>query len=240
MAQRAKAKVAEKRASAAKPTGKQVAAYLESHPDFFAHHPDLLMRLAAPSRWSGDAVVDIQKFMVDTLRGELEGLRRCVQEVIETSRSNLSTQTRTHAAILALLAAEDLQQLLEVVHDDLPVLLDVDISALAFEPAPAPFAIGGDLRRLAQGEVDRWIGSGQEVALFVEMCDGRSVFDGGAQLVRSAAFARVQPAALSTKGVLALGSRHPAMFHPGQGTDLLRFLARVVEHCLQRFLDSPS
>lgn len=221
-------------------THSQVASYLQDHPDFFARHPDLLMTLTPPARWSGDAVVDIQKFMVETLRGELDGLRGCVQQVIETSRSNMSNQTRTHAAVLALMAADDMERLLRIVHDDLPVLLDVDVADLAFEPGPLPNCGGLALRRLAAGEVNSWIGAGQEVALMIHVQDDGSVFGNAAGLIRSAALVRLQPGGEVPSGVLALGSRHDSLFHPGQGTELLRFLSRVVERCLQRVMGIPD
>ena len=43
----------------------------------------------------------MQRYMVESLRGEIAGLRDCANEVIETSRANLAIQTRTHAAVLA-------------------------------------------------------------------------------------------------------------------------------------------
>ncbi len=214
----------------------QVSAYLLEHPEFFTEHPDLLMMLAPPARWSGDSVVDLQKFMVDTLREELDGLRNCTQEVIETSRANMTNQTRTHAAVLALLTASDLERFVRIVHDDLTLLLDVDAAALAFEPGSLRGADGLDVQRLAETDVDRWIGRGQEVVLIDDISDDGAVFGAAAGLVRSAALVRLRPGETAPEGMLALGSRHQGMFHPGQGTELLRFLARVVERCLERLL----
>ncbi|MCW5699517.1 MAG: DUF484 family protein [Rhodospirillales bacterium] len=221
-------------------TRTQVASYLQEHPDFFERQPDLLMALAPPARWSGDAIVDIQKFMVETLKSELDGLRTCVQQVIETSRSNMSNQTRTHAAVLAILAAGDMERLIRIIQDDLPVLLDVDVADIAFEPGPLPNVDGLGLQRLAEGEVDSWISPGQEVALMIHVQDDGSVFGNAANLIQSAALVRLQPGANVPKGVLALGSRHESLFHPGQGTELLRFMSRVVERCVQRLLEIPD
>ena len=38
---------------------------------------------------------------------------------------------------------------------------------------------------------------------------------------------------------IAFGTRHPGYFDPGQGTDLLHFLARIVEHCIRAWLELP-
>ena len=91
-------------------TDEQVVAYLREHPDFFAQRAALLQIMTPPARWSGDTVVDMQRYMVESLRGEIAGLRDCANEVIETSRANLAIQSRTHAAVLALVAAPDLDQ----------------------------------------------------------------------------------------------------------------------------------
>jgi uncharacterized protein YigA (DUF484 family) len=55
-------------------------------------------------------------------------------------------------------------------------------------------------------------------------------------LTPAAALARVRCGADVPAGVLAFGSRRDNAFHPGQGTELLRLLAKVVEVCLIRLL----
>ena len=219
-------------------SSQSVAAYLIRHPDFLTDHPELMKVLTPPSRWNGDAVVDLQSFMVDMLKSELEGLRNCAQEVIETSRSNMANQTRTHAAVLALIAAGDLERLMRIITDDLPVLLDVDVAVIGLEG----FVIGGDaeIRKLAVGDVDRLMNSNQEAVLFSSITDDGSIFAHAGGLVRSAALARLCLEPLQADGFLALGSRHEGAFRGGQGTELLRFLARVIERCLLRIVTTQT
>jgi len=214
----------------------RVANYLRRHPDFFARNADVLKDMAAPARWSGDDVVDLQRYMVENLRGELDGLRTCTQEVIETSRTNLASQSRTHAAVLSLLAATDLDQLGRVVVDDLPLLLDVDIVVLGFEPGQRGPLVAVEIRGLPAGGTDRLIGAGKDVTLCHEITDDGALFGSASTLVRSGAMARLRPGADLPQGVLALGSRSETAFHPGQGTELLTFLAWVTERCVQRLL----
>jgi len=214
----------------------RVASYLRRHPDFLARNADLLKGMAAPDRWSGDEVVDIQRYMVESLRGELDGLRNCTQEVIEISRTNLASQSRTHAAVLALLAAADLDQLSRVVVDDLPLLLDIDIAVLGFEPSERGPLVAAEIRGLSAGVTDRLVGTGKDIALCKAMIDDEGLFGAALTLVRSGAIARLRPGADAPPGVLALGSRDEAAFHPGQGTKLITFLARVTERCVQRLL----
>lgn len=221
-----------------------VAGYLRLHPEFFDRHPDLLHGLVRtmtpPSRFSGDTVVDMQRYMVESLRGEIAGLRDCANEVIETSRTNLAIQSRTHAAVLILVAAPDVSALLRAVNDDLPILLDVDVVTLGLEPGPGVQPMIDGIGRLRTGDVDRFVGLGRDVALYREMVDDGSVFGAGAGLVRSAALARIRSGEDSSAGLLAFGCRSDGAFHPGQGTELLRFLAKIVEVCLFRLLPIPS
>jgi uncharacterized protein YigA (DUF484 family) len=39
--------------------------------------------------------------------------------------------------------------------------------------------------------------------------------------------------------ILAFGSRDPNMFHEGQATDQILFLARVIERCFRAWLNLP-
>jgi hypothetical protein len=142
--------------------------------------------------------------------------------------------------VLALVAAADVEQLLRAVTDDLPILLDVDVAMVSVEPAPGLQLMIGGIGRLRSGDVDRFIGPGRDVALYREMADDGTVFGEGAGLVRSAALARIRCGEDAPEGIVAFGSRRDAAFHPGQGTELLRFLAKVVEACLVRLLPIPA
>jgi len=221
------------------PKERTVADFLLRNPDFFQRHPELLETLEMLERWSGDGVVDMQRYLLDRRSTEIDELRNCAQEVIETSRSNMSTQTRTHAAVLALLATTDLDDLGRIIVDDLPFLLDVDVVAVGFEPQtpPDPAFVSHHLRSLPEGTVDAVLGVDQEVGLFRNMNDDGTLFGSGAGLVRSAAVVRLRPLLGPPCGAFCLGSRS-SVFHPGQGTELISFLARVVEAMVQARADT--
>ena len=219
-----------------------VAAYLRRHPDFLVRHPDVLDALTPPAYHSGDGIVDMQQFMLERLRGEVDNLRSCAMELIDTSRSNMSSQTRIHAAVLALLGIDDFEGLMRALADDLPLLLDMDAVIIGFEPAetPLPDLALPEVRRLPEGTVARLLGSAHDVLLLRDSADDGTVFGSVAGLVRSAALARLRPGHRVPVGMLAFGSRGPAAFHPGLGTDLVEFLTRVVERCIHKWLDGPA
>ncbi len=222
--------------------GERVADYLKRNPDFLERHPEVLKVLTPPERHGGDGVIDIQRYMVERLRGEIENLRNCAVDLIGTSRSNLSNQTRTHAAVLAIMAAEDFTHFLRIMADDLPLLLDVDAVVIGFEPAAGalPELAPPDIRRLSEGILEHLMDGGRQVILASEMNDDGTIFGSASGLVRSAALARLRPGLRTPAGLLALGSRTPGTFNPGQGTDLIAFMARVVERHIHRWLESPA
>ena len=90
-----------------------VAAYLADNPDFLVRHPELVQLLDAPSRFAAQAdganVVDMQTFMVGRLQADLARARRDQVELIQSARSNLTSQGQIHEAVLAALDARDFE-----------------------------------------------------------------------------------------------------------------------------------
>ena len=218
-------------------SGEQVINFLSNHPNFFEDHPDTLRSITIPTRWSGNGVADMQKFMLEQLREEINNIRDCAQDVIETSRSNMSVQTRTHTAALALLSATNFNQLITVINNAFPLLLDIQVAIIGFEGdyLPENKLKNDAVTNYLPGEIDKLIGPDQDVVLLQNVNDDGSVFGGGAELVHSAALARLRPEQRRGTGLLALGGRGSA-FYPGQGTELISFLARVLERCVDKCL----
>ena len=228
-------------------TADDVVSFLNNHPEFFSNRQELLSNMIAPSRWTGDGVVDMQRFLADRRLTEIHELRDCAQEVIETSRSNMSVQTRTHAAVLALLRESDMGQLLRVISDDLPLLLDVDVLVLGFE-APGlkigiPVSTDVGILNLSVGDVDRILGQDKDIVLLRDIDEslaGKTGFFGAASgLVRSAGLARLGSSQGVPLGLMGLGTRAET-FSPGQGTELIGFLARAMETCLHRAVGNET
>lgn len=220
------------------PSSDQVEAYLRANPAFLNERPELIAVLAPPSRFDAGSVVDLQTMMLQRLRDESRDLRDAANLLITTTRSNMIIQTRTHAGVMAMLGADNLERLIHVVRYDLPLLLDVDTVSLCFESASANPPDIADVRWLPQGSVAEVLGGTEQPAcrMIEDVHDDGQVFGEAAGLVRSAALARVQPGSGIAAGLIALGARERGAFHSGQASDLLTFLARVTEMCLHRWL----
>jgi hypothetical protein len=229
-----------KEAAAPRPriTAQQVIEYLRRHPDFLLRHAALLDTQVAPARHEGDRVLDLQHFMVERLRRDIARLRADQDDLLANSRDNLSTQERVHRAVLALLAADSFESLIEAVTTDLAVWLDVDVATLCVEAADdtIPRARIEGVQVLAPGTIDAILAPGREVVLRDDVHGDPEIFGEAAPLVRSDALIRLGFGEEKPIGMLAFGTRHPGYFNPGQGTELLSFLARILEHCVRAWL----
>lgn len=223
------------------PTGAQVAEYLRRHPNFLVEHPELFRHLTPPVADRGNGVVDLQHYMLERLKRDLEKLQSAQNDLIALSRTNLISQTRVHAAIVALLGATTLEHLIEVVTTDFAVHLDVDVVLLGFEASVQGSETAGTagLKLLPRNSVDRLIPGAKPVLLAEDEPPDAALFGGAASLVRSQALLRLQVRPHGPPGLLAFGSRAPGRFHSGQGTELLTFLARVVELSIRGWLSHP-
>jgi len=219
-------------------TAKQVASYLRSHPDFLLEHPNLLDGLEPPVRDHGNGVVDLQNVMVKRLRDEVEMLGGMRDDLLETSRGNANSQDRIHRAIIALLEAPSFERFIECVTTDLAVILDLDLVTIGVEqsdqafpshPAPGVYC-------LEPGQVDVLLGPGNRMQLRDDVSGEPALYGSGASLVRSDALIRLAIGEAVPAAVLAMASRGEGRFHSAQGTELLSFLAKVLEISFRRWL----
>lgn len=220
------------------PNAARVAEFLRKNPDFLSRHPELLAFLAAPDRELGDGVSDMQVAMIRQLRSEVARLNARQDEIILTSRANLSTQGRVHECVLAVLAAKSLEQAIQTVTTDFAVMLDLDVVTLCVETeadAAIPVNMPG-LRMLSPGAVDAAVGEGRNVMLHEDMAGDPEIFGAAAALVRSAAFIRLKISDATPPALISFGARRSGKFHAEQGTELLQFLGRVAERCLRQWL----
>ncbi len=224
-------------------SGQDVAAYLRRHPDFFRHYPALLEDLQAPDCKRGDGVVDLPSFMVERLRDSMEEMTKARDDLLATGRNNQAIQNRIHQAILALLNARSFEQFIETITTDLAVIMDVDLVTIGVERTETGAAVrpSSGIYRLEEGVLEALTGGANGGILLRDNIEGDvAIFGAGAGLVSSDALLRLNIAPNAPGALLAFGSRQPDQFHAGQGTELLNFLARVLECCFRAWLELPA
>lgn len=226
-------------------TDAQVIEFLRNNADFLERYPQLLSVIVPPERRfedsekSGGEVVDLQGAMLNRMRFELAERSEESNELIDASRANLQSQNRIHAAVIALLSSRSLDHMLEILTIDLAGLLNVDAVALCLEGGTVAPTTNQGVRVVPAGTIDKFVDVSRTITLREHVEGDRRIYGEASGLVRSEAMLRLSIRDDAPCALLALGSRDPDRFHAGQGSELLTFLARVMEHCIRTWLDLP-
>lgn len=220
--------------------------------------PDLILEdqtlmqalLAADRRAYGRKVVDLRGVLVERLEERLDRLQDTHREVLAAAYDNVAGMNQVHRASLALLEPADFEGFLAVLTRDVAPILAVEEIRLALEIPGAEAGTGvgpGALRDavvgLPEGGIDGYLTLGRNVAPRAVTLRRATqplpdIYGEQAGRVRSEALLRLDlgPTATGPIGLVALGSGDPRRFNAEQGTDLLAFLAGVLERTLRRFV----
>lgn len=223
-------------------SAKDILTWLKGNPAFLKQHPEACEYLLPPEENRGKGIADFQTYMVQRLRQDKESVMETARDLIEVSRLNMNSVTRIHNATLKVLEARNFAEFIQAITMDLGAILDVDLSVLVVEASgvdAATLNVPG-IRIVPQGTIQTWMG-GQPVLLESDIQGVEHIYGGGARLVRSQAILRVdmgQDAGVGSMppAILAFGSRDPEMFKSGQGTELVSYLARVIERVFRLWL----
>ena len=213
-----------------------VLAYLRLHPRLLSAHPDLLVAMTPETRFEPDTVVvDMQRFVVERLRRQVDDLKASGERLVTTTRANMSLVERTMECALALLYARDFEELGQILSDDLPAHLNVDAVAIGFECASVPADSGQIVRKLTPGAVNALMGGNVLSRIRTETDGDAALYGSSAGIVRSDALIMLADGEGIPAGIFAVGCRTPGHFEPGQGTELIAFLAHVTRYAVGRW-----
>lgn len=155
-----------------------------------------------------------------------------VRQAIEANaRANFSAQAQTHAAVIDVLDARN--------HSDLARRVD-EMSMLRFGLAAGVMALEGPFRvpagwcALVDGQVDMLMGDAP-IARMGFYAPALGLFGDKIDRIRSMALVRMAIWEPRREAILAFGSTDPEAFTPDMGTELVNFLARVVERTAERW-----
>ena len=223
-------------------TAEDAVAYLKAHPTFFADHPELAEQLALMPRPTGPGVIDMQQAILKRLRSEIDRLKNERTEIIANSKQNQIVQNRIQAAVISIIQATTFEKMIHVVTHELPELLDVDFITLAIEAnadAPKRVPVRG-VYVLAPGVIDAAIGTDKHARLRSTIAGEEAFFGDVARFVQSDVLMRLKVSSGSPDAVMCFGSRDPEAFGPEMATELLFFLAKVLENTMRAWLDLPE
>jgi uncharacterized protein YigA (DUF484 family) len=220
------------------PSAESVVAFLRRHPAFLNDHPELFSALVPPEFKRGEGVLDMQAFMVGRLQSEMRNMERREKTLLAAAEANAAVQARILEGAEALLRARSFENLIRVINDELPEMLAVGTISLCVETEDPLPGKGGDIGVIIMkaGMIDSLFTGDETVALHAEMTGEQTIFGAAAGEVRSVALLRLRFGPGLPIGLLALGANEADEFDVRQSTDLLAFVARVVEFCVRRWL----
>lgn len=215
-------------------THEEVAQFLSQHPDFFDHHPEVLVNVAIPHPQDGHAVSLVERQSM-ILRDRIKTLELRLADMLRHGEENDAIADRIVHWARALLAQTDPGRLPGTLLDELMRQFNVPFGALRLwgvAPAHAGEAwaqpAGDDIIRLANSMQAPFCGSnvGFEAAGWMAT-DPASI--------RSLAMMPLRVGS-DTKafGLLALGSSDPDRFQITMGTAFLSRIAELASAALAR------
>jgi uncharacterized protein YigA (DUF484 family) len=154
------------------------------------------------------------------------------QQLEATARANFSAQAQTHGAVVDLLDARNHSDLARRVDDLARARFGLAAGIIALETDSLPPA---GWKRLVEGQVDLILDGRHRLARMGFAPTALGLFAPEAGEIASMAMVRMAIWEPSRQGLLAFGSADPDGFTADMGTELVAFLARVVERTAERW-----
>ena len=204
--------------------------FLSDNPDFLREDGGLLDELGL--KVAAGNVVDFGPAVMARVHAAHQREATQRQQVEETARANFSAQAQTHGAVVDLLDSRN--------HTDLALRVDelarqrfgLAAGVIALETSGHPPA---GWRMLVEGQVDMILGGQQRLARMGFAPTALGLFGEHSEAIRSMAMVRMAIWEPSRQGLLAFGSTDEQGFTEDMGTELVAFLARVVERTAERW-----
>ncbi|MDR3508785.1 MAG: DUF484 family protein [Caulobacteraceae bacterium] len=206
-----------------------VSAFLREHPDLIRADADLLTDLGLWLR--ADNIIEFGPAALARLSADKSRERAARRELEVTARANFAAQAQTHAAVVDLLDSRNHADLARRLDETARLRFGLSIAVIGLElpgNAPAgwlPLPEGGANTLLGAGSLARMGPVGSSKPLFGDLGDS----------IGSVALVRIALWEPSREGVIAFGSPAAEGFTPQMGTELVSFLARVVERTAERW-----
>lgn len=206
---------------------------------------DQVMQRLVGETVGGRKITDLRDRLVARLESRLERLVDTHRTVIAAAYENVEGTRQVHRAVLALVEPPDLSSFLYRLTHEVPDRLGIEEARLCFEGDVGETALAdGDGRVLAlpDGTIDAYLmldgaPRPRSVVLREAGSEAELIF-GEANPVQSEALMRLDLG--GAVALFALGSADPRKFDAGHGTDLLAFLAGVVERLLAQRLSEDG
>lgn len=185
------------------------------------------------------AIVPFRDHALARLRAQLGEAKEAREDLIAFARGHSGAVAAIHEAVLAAIAAADMDGLLACVTDDWPGILTIDSIAFALVVGDRAFCAGPEgVRELAPAIVDRARERSGRVAMRA-VGRGHPMFGADAERVRAEATVTVDCGPGLPRGLLLLGQHQAHALDDRHGGTLLLFLGRSLGAMIGRWLTAP-
>jgi len=182
----------------------------------------------------GGSIADFTKALVRRLQGEHKLAHAVQKELVAIARNNQASQRLVHAAVLTLLDARDFTDAVDIATRSFPTIFGCEAVRICIESSGIS-AWPTDIMSLPPGEARAIMGDA-DILLRARATGDPALFGAEAAAIHSHALVRLRLSPHADDALIAFGSRESGKFQASQGSDLLLFLARVVEKCLMLHL----
>ncbi len=207
-----------------------VASFLETYPEFFDRHAQLLAKIRLPDARGGGTTVSLLERQVEVLRERSRQLERRLAEFVEVARANDALGARVLAMAGRLVAARDRAQVVAAIEASLREDFGAGTSVLVLvDDEAAPGSDSAFLRTVKPDAAElRSFGTLFESGKprCGQLRDSQRDWLFGAEAVSIGSVALVPLGPKGRLGLLACGSNDTHRFNPTMSTD---FLARIGE-----------
>jgi uncharacterized protein YigA (DUF484 family) len=201
---------------------------LAIHPEWLRDDPQLLSDLGL--RLDAANIVDFGPVALSRVSAAWSRESSERQRLEAMAQANFAAQTQTHAAVIDVLKAASLAELAQSVDELARARFGLALGALALE--------GGDTPpgwfTLVEGQAALLLGDTRPTRLG-RVPTAAGLFGVQAPMIESVALARLTLWRPERRGVMAFGSIDPDAFTPDMGSELVTFLARVIEQTAERW-----
>ena len=208
---------------------KVVSAFLREHPGLIRGDSELLSALGLWLR--ADNIIEFGPAALARLSADKSREKAARRHLEVTARANFAAQAQTHAAVIDLMEARNHADLARRADETARLRFGLVAGVIALE---GPGAVPAGWRPLRGGGVDELLGQEGQSRMGPVLA-AKTLFGDQADQVTSAAMVRIALWEPARQGVLVFGSADPIGFLPQMGSELVSFLARVVERTAERW-----
>jgi hypothetical protein len=202
---------------------------LLQNPEWLAEDSEL----NALARAACGNVVDLQAASIKRVERRARLIADTHRKLRAVAHANLAVQAQIHSCVLSVLSCRSARALDDLLDGALPGRIGLDRAAVLVEGEVPPGLMA--IRRTPDGTVNAELGHTRNEALGRITHGAADIYGDEASDLRSQALLRLEIG--GRQGLLALGSRDPHVFSETQGTELVSFLARVIERRLAEWVD---